>query len=678
MTDASGPRVFALRGLAGYALIGGLLSLLGWAFDIPRLTDWDHDGISIQPNAALAVLLSGAALLCLAVGRRRLAAALGFLVALIGASSLLQFVFGIDLPSLNTVLMFDRTWGRIGVVSPGRMGPPGAACWTLIGAALCLASARPGSSHRRAAPLLAVLAFGMVTLSITGYLYGSGSLYSLPLLTIIALQTATFIAAVAAGIVAAVPEHRPMRWLLARGATGDVARRAVPVVLLLPILLGWLALQGELRGYYDSRFEIAVLVLALIGVLLGMLWRGLTAISRHETALRRSERALREADRRKSEFLAILAHELRNPLAPIRNAVEILRRSNDDGATVRSTSEMLERQIDHMVRLVDDLLDLSRITRGQIEIRRQRVDLSSIPNQGVEGSRFMVESMGHRLDVTLPPEPISLDADPARLTQVLGNLIQNACKFMPRGGRVTLTAGREGEHAVLRVGDEGVGIASDQLPRVFEMFTQVAAPEDRSAGGLGIGLTLVRSLVELHGGTVEARSDGLGRGSEFVVRLPLAQAAAEASRPRTELPVTAARRILVVDDNEDGARSLAMLLEMGGHSTRMAHDGLEAVHAAEIYRPDVVLLDIGLPKLDGYEACRRIRALPRGRDIALVAVTGWGQEEDHRKSREAGFDHHLVKPLRYEVLAEFLATFAEKSGVRAEPDSQPPATTAPL
>ena len=667
MTDgsATGSSRLVVRWLAAYALFGGLVSLAGWVANVPWLTDWDGKGISIQPNATVAAVGSGAALLLLGGDRRKAAAVLGVLVSLIGATALFQYLSGVDLPGLNTFLMFDRTFGRVGVVSPGRMGPPGAICWTLGGLALCLASVARSSRSRRIAALIGLFTFAAGTFSITGYLYGSGSLYSLPYLTIIAFQTATFIVALSVSLIASVPEHPPMRWLLARGATGAVARRTVPVVLLLPIALGWLALQGQLSGLYDARFEVATLVLALTGVLLGMLWWGLATISRHETALRRSERALREADRRKSEFLAILAHELRNPLAPIRNAVEILRRSRDDGARVRSTTEMLERQVDQMVRLVDDLLDLSRITRGRIEIRKQRVELSSILNQAVEGSRFMVETMGHRLDLTPPAEPIPLDADPARLTQVLGNLIQNACKFMPPGGRVELSAGREGARAFLRVRDEGIGIAPDQLPRIFEMFTQVATPQDRSASGLGIGLTLVQSLVGLHGGTVEARSEGLGRGSEFIVRLPITGTIPEATGKRPEpVPAAAGRRILVVDDNEDGARSLGLLLDMAGHTTRLAHDGLQAMQAAEVFRPDLILLDIGLPEIDGYEVCRRIRRTPWGRDVALVAVTGWGQDEDQRKSREAGFDHHLVKPLRYDSLTAVLETLMRKEGRR--------------
>ncbi|MGH9897155.1 MAG: hybrid sensor histidine kinase/response regulator, partial [bacterium] len=307
----------------------------------------------------------------------------------------------------------------------------------------------------------------------------------------------------------------------------------------------------------------------------------------------------------------------------------------------------MERQIGQIVRLVDDLLDVSRITRGKIELRKGRIELAPVLTQAVEAARLLVQSMEHELTVTVPPQPVYLDADPVRLIQVIGNLLNNACKFMDKGGRITLTVEQQGQQAVIRVRDGGIGIAAHQLPRIFEMFTQIDTSLERSVSGLGIGLMLVKSLVEAHGGKVEARSDGLGHGSEFVVRLPiLVETPKPPSRPTVSEPTAAmGRRILIVDDNQDGAESLAMLLQLGGHETHMAHDGLEAVEAAERFRPDAMLLDIGLPKLNGYEVCRRIRAQPWGKNMVLVAVTGWGQEEDRHKSREAGFNIHIVKPV---------------------------------
>jgi PAS domain S-box-containing protein len=383
-----------------------------------------------------------------------------------------------------------------------------------------------------------------------------------------------------------------------------------------------------------------------------------TARKRLEDDLRRLAADLSEADRRKNEFLAMLAHELRNPLAPISNAVHVLRLGSSDVKAIHSASEMLERQVAQMSRLVDDLLDTSRITRGKIELRTERIELAPVLRQAVDAARSLYTSMHHQLTLTLPPDPVYLEADPTRLAQIVGNLLNNACKFTERGGHISLTVERDGNQVVIRVRDNGIGIAAEQLPRVFEMFMQVDTSLERSRGGLGIGLTLVKTLVEMHGGTVDVRSDGLGHGSEFIVRLPvLVETAKPVSKPTVGKPTpTARRRVLIVDDNQDGAESLAMLLEIAGHETNTANDGLEAIEAAERFRPDAVLLDIGLPKLNGYEVCRRIREQPWGRNMLLVAVTGWGQEEDRHRSREAGFNTHIVKPVDHDVVLQVLAS----------------------
>jgi two-component system CheB/CheR fusion protein len=364
--------------------------------------------------------------------------------------------------------------------------------------------------------------------------------------------------------------------------------------------------------------------------------------------------ALKEADRRKDEFLAVLAHELRNPLAPVRNAIEILRGAPSPSPRLQWTHDVIDRQVRQLSRLVDDLLDVSRITSGKIELRKERVQLKDAVHIALESCRPMIERCGHELTVRIPREPIWLDADIARIAQVLSNLLNNAAKYTRPGGHIWVTAERSGWQVAIAVRDNGIGIASDMLGNIFEMYRQAAG--DHSQGGLGIGLTLVRRLVELHGGTVEASSEGIGRGSQFVVRLPMAATeAANDDRVKDEAaaPGKVARRILVVDDNRDAADSLCMLLTSRGHDVRVAYDGLEAVGAAVTFQPDVVLLDIGLPKLSGNDAARRIREA-RGEGVLLVAVTGWGQEEDRKRAHEAGFDHHLTKPVDPQAIARLI------------------------
>lgn len=358
--------------------------------------------------------------------------------------------------------------------------------------------------------------------------------------------------------------------------------------------------------------------------------------------------ALQRSDRRKDEFLATLAHELRNPLAPIRNGLRIMKRAGGNPEEIEETRAMMERQVGQMVRLVDDLLDVSRISRNKLELRRARIELESVVTSAVETSRPLIERNRHELTLSLPSEPVYLQADMTRLAQVFSNLLTNAAKYTPHGGKINLAAAIEGGQVAVRVRDNGVGISADMLPRVFEIFTQVEDSLKNSQGGLGIGLTLVRRLVELHGGTVEANSAGAGQGSEFVVRLPVsAQTAPEPVAPAEVQPSAAPkkRRILVVDDNKDSALTLGALLRLTGHEIRTAHDGLEAVEAAENFGPEVVVLDIGLPKLNGYDACRQMRQQPGGAKRVMIALTGWGQEEDKRKAAAAGFDHHLVKPV---------------------------------
>lgn len=372
-----------------------------------------------------------------------------------------------------------------------------------------------------------------------------------------------------------------------------------------------------------------------------------------------AEEALREADRRKDEFLAILAHELRNPLAPIRNSLHILRLTSQHDPEADSVSEIIERQVNHMVRLVDDLMEVSRITRSQIELRKEPVEVAAIVSSAVETSRPLIEAAGHQLVLSIPPEPILLEGDPVRLTQVVANLLNNAAKYTEAGGQIELTVRREQGEVAIVVRDTGSGIPPDMLPRVFDLFTQGDRHAGRAQGGLGIGLTLVKTLVEMHGGSVRAISEGAGRGSEFVVRLPLADPRRSPEIPAQEARPSALlgpRRVLVVDDNRDSAESLGTLLRLLGADVHVVYNGPDALEALAAYKPTVVLLDIGMPGMDGHEVARRIRQRPELQEVALVALTGWGQEEDRHRSQLAGFDHHLVKPADISSLETLLVS----------------------
>jgi signal transduction histidine kinase len=389
--------------------------------------------------------------------------------------------------------------------------------------------------------------------------------------------------------------------------------------------------------------------------------RAVSAMQLEMNERKRVEEALKEADRHKDEFLAMLAHELRNPLAPIRNAVEIMRRSALSDPQLIWSRDVIERQVKHLSRLVDDLLDVSRITRGNINLNREPVACTLIVSRAIETIQPLLTEQRHELILELHDEGLEVEGDLTRLTQVLGNLLNNAAKYTDPGGRIILALRRADREVEISVRDTGIGIPPELLPRLFNLFTQVDAAAHRSQGGLGIGLALVRQLVEMHGGRVSALSDGPNKGSEFVIRLPLREAltreTVNGSAALGPVVVEARRghRILLADDNRDALDSLATLLQCDGHEVHTAADGAEALALAAVCRPDVMLLDIGMPKLDGYEVARRVRAEPWGKGTVLIALTGWGQDEDRRRSREVGFDNHLVKPLDPDKLSAMLA-----------------------
>jgi signal transduction histidine kinase/CheY-like chemotaxis protein len=378
------------------------------------------------------------------------------------------------------------------------------------------------------------------------------------------------------------------------------------------------------------------------------------------TETKAREQELSAANRRKDEFLAMLAHELRNPLAPIRNAVEIMRTVGSTDDRINKGSDTISRQVQHLVRLVDDLLDVSRVTQGKVLLQREALELTEVISRGIDLARPLIEARHHKLEVRLPPlGELVVEGDATRLAQVIGNLLDNAAKYTDEGGSIHLGATRDNEHVVIRVRDNGVGISPDLLPRVFDLFIQAERSPDRAQGGLGIGLSLVKNLIELHGGTVEARSNGPGNGSEFTVRLPVLQKQWAREATAAEHHVRKLRpnqRVLVVDDNIDAAETLRMLLEMNGHEVRCAHEGARAIELAVDFRPDVALLDIGLPRMDGFELARRLRAHPEMRDTRLIALTGYGQAEDRSRALAAGFDDHLTKPVDPSALEDLICT----------------------
>ncbi|MGV3486917.1 MAG: ATP-binding protein, partial [Planctomycetaceae bacterium] len=431
-------------------------------------------------------------------------------------------------------------------------------------------------------------------------------------------------------------DNQPLRISSSEPGQRSCARLAVPLAAHGGKNLGAVQLARRDGRDFSSEDELVLQQLAAV------------ASAGIENA--RLYEQVREQDRRKDEFLATLAHELRNPLAPIRTGLSVLRLAPPEERLAPEILEVMERQVEHMVRLIDDLLDVSRITRGMVELKRGHVEIRKIFDAAIEVSRSIIEAAEHQLIVSIPDEPLVIDADATRMAQVISNLLNNAAKYTPHGGRIELSAQPEGHELTILVRDNGTGIAPEMLSKVFEMFTQVGHTLELAQGGLGIGLGLVSKLVAMHGGTVTAQSDGLDQGSLFTVRLPLAVGESTGtdvtrSGSTTTPSQVISRRILVVDDNTDGAQVLSLLLERAGHTTSMAHNGRTALEVARQFRPEVVFLDIGLPEMNGYEVAQRLRAEYGSEDLTLVALTGWGTEADRRRSRDAGFDHHFTKPV---------------------------------
>ncbi len=681
-----GSRLRLVAGLLGVlgALIG-VTVLLGWILGSEMLKGGFVQGITMKTNTAICLVLSGVALSLLSFGepgRGRVLAirVVSGLVIAIALAILSQYLVGWNLGIDQ--LLFHEAAGAAGTQAPNRMSPPASISFTLLALAFAsLTRRRYGNLHEKLA--LAVMLISSV--AVLGYLFGAPELYGVGRYTGIAFVTGASLLLLAVGTLCVRPEAGIAHRLQAQDSGALLTRRLLPAAIILPIVLTALRIAGQDMGFYDNEFGRALLVLGFIVVFTGLIWQTGLAVSRQERTASRSEaelqrrlietlQALQEADRRKDNFLATLAHELRNPLAPVRNSVHMLRLQKPRDPETEWAHAVIDRQVDHLARLIEDLVDVSRVTRGLLELRRSPIRLSEVIETAVESIESDVEAAGHHLAVNVPEEPLVIDGDPVRLTQIFTNLLSNAVKYTPPGGRVRLSAERLEREAVVRVSDDGNGIASVHLPHVFEMFYQTEGVLERTQGGLGIGLALVRHLVGLHGGSVEAHSDGPGRGSEFTVRFPLVLEVA-APRPETDgeaLPHLAGRRVLVVDDNEDAAASLGVLLAHAGAEIFTADDGEEAISIAARVRPDVVLLDIGLPKINGYDVARVIRE-GLGSSAVLIAVTGWGQDGDRERSKEAGFDHHLIKPVRPEALLRLVRDLDGSSADETEPTEPFPA-----
>jgi signal transduction histidine kinase/ActR/RegA family two-component response regulator len=686
---ASGAPVLILRGIAVYVLLAATTSLAGWVFDVPRLTDWDNDGISIQPNATVAAITSAVALLLLASQRTHLAALCACVVMAIGSATIVEYVSGLDL-GIDTLLMFERPWGRVGTVSPGRMGPPGSLSWTLIGIALLLTIAG-GSRQRQTAAILGVVVLSISGLSVIGYLFGADPLYTIPTATVIAFQTATMILAMSLGVLVAVPERQPMRALFEHGAAGLLTRRLAPLVLLVPLALGMVRLAGQSAGLYDTAMGAAMFAIAVIAFLWAVLWWGATAVREYETKLAASTRDLariaaeREdllgaaqrarheaetANRAKDEFLAVLSHELRSPLNAMLGWVHIMKRPGLDERLLRRGIDTLERNLRTQTQVINDLLDVTRIQSGKLGLADELVDFTAVVVGAIESARPVAEERAITLVSSIPDDEVMhVNGDQARLEQVVSNLLHNAIKFTPQAGRISVEIRRVERAVELAVADTGQGIAPELLPHVFDRFVQGQPATTRRHGGLGLGLSIVKELVQLHGGSVQAESGGVGLGARFTVSIPLAlrhrtdERHERAGVRRSPVLVTNVD-VLVVEDDDDSREALRIALEESGAQVRLASSVREALSAYAQRPPDVLISDIGMAEEDGYSLIQRIRAQEQagGRYTLAVAMTGFASRFDHETALRAGFDEHIGKPIETEHLLQTLrALMASRS-----------------
>jgi signal transduction histidine kinase/CheY-like chemotaxis protein len=639
----------------------GCLVLIGWSGEsaalrsvVPGLVTRLHQG-DMKANTAVAIILAGLSLWLSVPGwengaARTLARGCAGAAALIGLLTLCEYLFRWD-PGMDQLLF--RDYPPAPDTPAGRMASLTTLSLLSIGLALLLLDAR--TRQGRWVAQFPALVVGLLSIQAqVGYLFGAKAFTVFGGYAKIALYTTLSFSLLCLGIVSSRPDRGLVALLAAPDAGGFVARRLLPLALL-PLVLGYLIVAGVQAGYFNQAFGLSLLLIATIVSTAGLIAWNATVLSRvdgererAEAALRRHAEELVEADRHKDQFLAMLAHELRNPLAPIRNAVQLMQQLGPAEPPLVRVREVIARQVAHQARLLDDLLDVSRISRGKIQLQRQPLELVRLVSDVAEDHRRVLETAGLTLRVELPEAPVWVDGDPTRLSQVVGNLLGNAAKFTEPGGqvRVRLVAEPEAQTAVLSVRDTGIGIEPTMVLHVFELFTQADQGLDRSRGGLGLGLALVKGLVEQHGGSVWAQSEGSGQGSEFNILLPtIATPPAAVTAPSPTPVATGPIRVLVVEDNRDAAETMRDLLQMAGCTVALAYSGPQALVTAPAFRPEVVLCDLGLPGMSGYEVGVKLRQHPASARAHLIAVSGYGQVEDRERSRAAGFDLHLVKPV---------------------------------
>lgn len=666
--------------LGGYAVLGGVATLIGWFAQIPSLTDWDGDDIAMFGNTALMAIACGAALMMQGGAKKGTVVAtrvLGLLAALIGSATLFEHLSGTDL-GLDQLLVTAR-WGRRAAMAPGRPGPPAAFSFTILGFALTLLSY--SGRARRIVPALGILIMGIASFSLMGYAFGADPLYAVSRYTGIAFQAATIIFALAVGITASVYEEQPMRALMDIGAAGALVRRALPCIVGIPIVLGWLRLKGQRAGLFDLNMGTSLLVIALIALLCILLWWCAGIVSDRENVLRTKEATLtrevaerhrtemelslaaeqaKEASRAKDDFLAALSHELRTPLSPALMTAADLESDPSLPECVREKLTVIRRNIQLEARLIDDLLDLTRISRGKLLLEPELIDIHGVLKHAQETLASEIRDKRIDIRVELDATETSVHADPARLLQVLWNLLKNAIKFTPPDGSITIsTFNSNPRRLAVRVKDSGIGIPEPELENIFLAFHQGALKGRHQFGGLGLGLSISKAIVEAHGGSLVAESAGPGQGAVFTMVIDTAPApeSERALAPRENIRLLPLR-LLLVEDHPETLDAMSRLLERDGHLVFRATNVQEALSQASANKCDIVISDIGLPDGDGYAVMSQIRekfGLPG------IALSGYGMEADVLKSKSAGFLAHLVKPIDLTQLRSVIASVVNKS-----------------